>query len=254
MDELYSGIKVKKLKFKGDKKTVEEVEPEPDTIAHGGWRLIKSLKEIKRAFSVAIELKENQYMFSQDNGKIRLGRVHPPSEPFNFYSIDDPPDPEEIFTCIRIDHKIAFKSGYEKYVGIDHKSKDIVGMSAMSTENEMFHPVFESVVFILSNLRIKWHYMEITVTSCPVLMSMSPVIVKKTDVSEIEDSEDNTLYAATLVDTEYNFVRRYQSFQYGKIMMTKEGEDSLFKADGQGQLHREMLDRRIKMKSDKYCR
>ncbi|VDL81481.1 unnamed protein product [Schistocephalus solidus] len=53
---------------------------------------------------------------------------------------------------------------------------------------------------------------------------------------------------------EYNYVRKFQSWQDKKIRLTREDAHALKSAKAEGTLHECMLDRREKMKSDRYCK
>ena len=47
---------------------------------------------------------------------------------------------------------------------------------------------------------------------------------------------------------------RFQSFQNGKWLINDESSVHIRKAKDEGRLHEELLDRRAKMKSDKFCK
>lgn len=52
---------------------------------------------------------------------------------------------------------------------------------------------------------------------------------------------------------ETNYVKMYQKFQDKKLKLSKNGVEDLKVARKEGRFHEEMLDRREKMKSDRYC-
>ena len=55
------------------------------------------------------------------------------------------PDPTEILMAIRVtDTKVALKSGYDKYLSVDQKSR-VVGRSDAISSREQWEPVFEDV-------------------------------------------------------------------------------------------------------------
>lgn len=62
-----------------------------------------------------------------------------------------------------------------------------------------------------------------------------------------EDDED-------VANCELSYVKKFQSFQDKKIKLSKNDTRHLSKAKLDGRLHEEMLDRREKMKSDKFCK
>lgn len=57
-----------------------------------------------------------------------------------------------------------------------------------------------------------------------------------------------------LDQVELDYVKRFQKFQDKKIKLCKETTDQLKKAKDEGKLHESLLDRRSKMKADRYCK
>ena len=85
---------------------------------HGGWWKVKKFHEING--NVAIEFGTNSYAHSLDNGLFCVG----PTRPFG-----EGPDQQQILTVIRIsENKVAFKSGFGKYLAIN-KNGLVIGRS-----------------------------------------------------------------------------------------------------------------------------
>ena len=55
-------------------------------------------------------------------------------------------------------------------------------------------------------------------------------------------------------DIELNYVKKFQKFQDHKIRINNDAREELVKAKNQGYLHEALLDRRAKMKADRYCK
>ncbi len=53
---------------------------------------------------------------------------------------------------------------------------------------------------------------------------------------------------------ELNFVKKFQKFQDHKIRLCQEDRRDLLRAKTEGDLHEALLDRRAKMKADRYCK
>lgn len=64
----------------------------------------------------------------------------------------------------------------------------------------------------------------------------------------LEEKEDD------LNLVEINYVKKFQKFQDHKLRVSKEDKTTLEKAKEEGLLHEALLDRRSKMKADRYCK
>lgn len=90
--------------------------------------------------TVAIEFGSHVYMKALDNGLFTLGIPH---------SEGEGPSPEEILTAIPVNEtKVALKSGYGKYLGVDKKGV-VVGRSDAVGALEQWEPIFQ-VLFMIS--------------------------------------------------------------------------------------------------------
>ncbi len=57
-----------------------------------------------------------------------------------------------------------------------------------------------------------------------------------------------------LRNVELNYVKKFQKFQDKRIKLSEEDTNDLSEAKVQGILHEKLLDRREKMKADRYCK
>ena len=55
-------------------------------------------------------------------------------------------------------------------------------------------------------------------------------------------------------DTELHYVKMFQSFQDRKLRINTDARSNIKRAKEEGNLHAELLNRREKMKSDRYCK
>lgn len=127
----------RKRKHKHSKKDKQEKDSgkavvDEDAVRHGGWWKAQKFEEITG--SVALEFGNRTYITALDNGLFTLGAPHDEG---------DGPAPEEIFTAFPInDSKVAFKSGYGKYLRVE-KDGMVTGRSDAVSAVEQFEPVFQ---------------------------------------------------------------------------------------------------------------
>lgn len=83
---------------------------------------------------MAIQFGKRTYITALDNGLFTLGAPHDEG---------DGPAPEEIFTAFPVNEtRVAFKSGYGKYLKVD-KDGMVTGRSDAVSAVEQFEPVFQ---------------------------------------------------------------------------------------------------------------
>eukprot|EP00794_Sanderia_malayensis_P019953 gene19953-21907_t len=265
MDD-YKQVKIGKLKLKGStqsgkKKTKVkkrkhgnserddslEILKDEDCLQHGGWWAIKEYSKLQSC-NIALQTYKGNYVIAKDNGSLSLGDIHD----------NNTPQIEEIFTLVVLaGTKIAFKSGYGKYISVNSKG-DVMGRSDAIGPQEQFDVVIEDEKTALQGHNGYF----LTVTDSDELMSLSAKVRDKeifrlrSNTSKIkkkkEDvNEDDVIDAQ---QCEINYVKKFQSFQDHKLRLTTQDVSKLEKAKGKGKLHEAMLDRREKMKADRYCK
>lgn len=241
--------KSKKRKHEETSSTVNLVEVSEDTKEHGGWWKAMSNEEMVGG-AVAIEMKPQRYINTLDNGLFELGPVH---------SEGDPPDPTEILTAIRLSEtKIALKSGYGKYLSLDRSTGELLGRSEAIGEREQWEPVVQDGQMALSGPNGCFLTSDEDgnilcdrkkAGSDEILSIRSCADLSKDPMADVPIEE-----RASVKQAEINYVKKFQSFQDRHLKICKDDPSLLKKAKKAGTLHESLLDRREKMKSDRYCK
>lgn len=261
----YHKVKIGKLKLKGEKshkkhkskkrkaddeeKSSSKIsEFDADRSKHGGWWATSTLEEIRGA--VAIQLGSvPMYVRALDNGLFTAGDLHDQG---------DGPSPEEVLMAIPAgDGSLAFKSGYDKYLGVDAMGR-VTGRADAIGAREMWTPVFQDgkLALLASNECFLGRDEDDRITAESskanthnMLIIRSNAIRESEKVKEVPEEEQGKLK-----DVELNYVKKFQKFQDKRIKLNEEGIAELKEAKNAGKLHESLLDRRSKMKADRYCK
>lgn len=261
-DPNYALARCNKLKLKGskskkgkskdsskDRKRRPSADDEVDVDAqkHGSWWHVQDFQDA--CGNIAIEIGDMRYIQSLDNGLFSLGSSH---------EIGQGPDPEEIFTAIKIsENKLALKTGFGKYVAVDGNGR-VEGRSDAVGPREQWELVQQDDKMALQGANNCFLSCETSgdilcksrkASAEGMIQIRSCASREKKAKLEIPEEEQGLLK-----DAEVNYVKKFQSFQDRRLRVSKEDKKSLRQARKEGNLHESMLDRREKMKADRYCK
>lgn len=266
----YSMVKGGKLLFKGDKKKSKkhkkakkrkhEDEKESgsssvksggdkDDVKHGGWWVCHKMEEITG--NICIEIGPQSYVSALDNGLFTVGALRDEGSG---------PAPEEILMALRIldTEKVSLKSGFGKYLSTDEKGK-VQGRSDAIGVREQWEPIFQDGKMAI--LGSNGCFMGVDEEGDIVCKSKTAGPAEFVQVRSNLNREVDPLANVPLeerggkvYDTEVNYVKKFQSFQDRKLRVNQDDRSHLKKAKRDGTLHEVMLDRREKMKADRYCK
>ncbi|KAM7537453.1 hypothetical protein Aperf_G00000076946 [Anoplocephala perfoliata] len=192
------------------------------------------------------------YLSASDDGFVNLG---PPRKS------GESPAPEEVFTAVKVsDTKVAFKTGYDKYITADTGAENLLTAAADAIgPREQFEPVFQdgkSALLGFNNCFVSVDQASDRAICRAQKAGPTEMLIIRSD----KDLSHNPLYDLPEEErhgtkkAELLYVRKFQSWQDKKIRLTREDSVALKEAKREGNLHECMLDRREKMKSDRYCK
>ncbi|KAL8621069.1 hypothetical protein ACOMHN_040594 [Nucella lapillus] len=218
-----------------------------DTQAHGGWWEIQKFKDLTG--NVAFEIGDRTYISALDNGLLTLG---PPR------SEGEGPDPIEVFTVLKLgETKVAFKSGYGKYLSVDMERR-VVGRSEAIGNREQFEPVFQdgrtalngcNNCFLSANEDGDIMCSASTAGEDQMIKLRNNLSIEEDPLEKVPKEE-----RGSVKDTEINYVKKFQSFQDRRLRINQNDREELKDAKKEGEFHEKLLDRREKMKADRYCK
>jgi protein FRG1 len=188
-----------------------------------------------------------------DDGTFVLGAKHAKGE--------GPAFDEQFMAFIVNENKIFIKSGFGKYLKVDSNDV-IVGRSDAAGEKESFEPIWQDgkmAIQAANNcfLSIDDEDDQLVAVSKSISSSGTGICVIRSDAYRGEVISKNAPIEEKIEDLdqiEVNYVKKFQKFQDKKMRLCTESKEELVKAKDSGKLHEGLLDRRSKMKSDRYCK
>jgi len=219
-----------------------------DRDQHGGWWSVTEFKDITGG--IAIEVGEHCYIKALDDGSFTLGAMHEEGQG---------PDPEEVHVAIRInDTKVALKSGFNKYLTVQ-KNGEVAGISDAVGAMEQLEPIFQDGKLALLGANNKFLTIdeESETLECTKVKAGSSEMIKIRSCAEREEDKEKFVIEeerGKIGQVELNYVKKFQKFQDHKIRLNMDDRTDLVKAKNEGTLHEALLDRRSKMKADRYCK
>jgi len=172
----------------------------------------------------------------------------------------EPPSPEEIFTAIKInDNKIALKSGYGKYIKVE-KTYEVVGRSDAVGAPEQWETVFEGKKMALlgsNGCFMSTASEDDSIVASAKKVGLNEIIRLRCQLVRAEKNEGIPAeeQAVNIRQIEINYVKKFQKFQDKRMRLAESGDlETVAKAKEEGYLHETLLDRRSKMKADRYCK
>ncbi|XP_078602736.1 protein FRG1-like [Branchiostoma floridae x Branchiostoma japonicum] len=266
MAESYNFVKSTKLKLKGEKSSHKKHkkkkrkrdrdadsagpsldEQRQDQELHGGWWSVENFDQIKN--NIAVELGNSSYVMATDTGLFTLGAPHADGEG---------PDPTEQLTAIVVSEtKIALKSGYGKYLGVNSEGV-VIGRADAIGPREQWEPVFQEgkMALLAGNSCFVSCNDSGDIVATTKTAGEGEMIKIRTNVERVKkqkvDVPDEE--KGSLKEAEVNYVKKFQSFQDRRLRINPDDRSKLKKAKEKGTLHESLLDRREKMKADRYCK
>ncbi|XP_071847116.1 protein FRG1-like isoform X2 [Apostichopus japonicus] len=241
-------LKKKKKKRKLDREHEEKDARQIDAEQNGGWWCVSTFSEIEG--SIAIEMGKGTYVYSLDTGLFTLGGPHKESA-------EGPAPPEQYWVIPVSDRKFCLKSGYGKYLGVDAASK-LIGRAEAMGPREQFEPVFQdgkTALMACNNCFLSYNESGDIVATSKTAGSEEYINIRCNAplVKKVKD-DTPTIEKGDVDECELSYVRQNQSWQDRRVRVNQNNSEILKKARTDGNLHEALLDRREKMKADRYCK
>uniref|UniRef100_A0A183BYY7 Protein FRG1 n=1 Tax=Globodera pallida TaxID=36090 RepID=A0A183BYY7_GLOPA len=225
-------LKSNKKKLGASSKQIDE-----DREERGGWRRIENELDLKGGTDVALECGDFSrcYLAALDTGKFTLGTKH--------FKFGEAPSPEEILSLIHSpdDPKVSFKTGFGKFVGVSADGALVATADAVGAR-ERFDIVFQDGKSAIQSV------------SSGLFLSLEPNDDGHVYVCSKTAQANEMINAG---DCETTYIKKFQHSRVDlkdrMISYNVDDKQAVKMAQKEGNLHETLLNRRAKLKSDKYC-
>lgn len=220
-----------------------------DAVNNGGWWICKEVAEITG--SIAIQFGEHRFVKALDDGSFTLSVKHAKGE--------GPAFDEEFSAFIVNESKIYIKSGFGKYLKPESDGV-VTGRSEAAGEKESFEPIWQDGKMALqaaNNCFVSIDPEDDALVALRKTVGANEVCVIRSNAFRGEVISSSAPIEEKIEDldqVELNYVKKFQKFQDKKIKLCKDDVKELKQAKETGKLHESLLDRRSKMKADRYCK
>eukprot|EP00041_Stephanoeca_diplocostata_P042099 m.10213 g.10213 ORF g.10213 m.10213 type:complete len:275 (+) comp7256_c0_seq1:271-1095(+) len=272
-DKAYTAVRSGSLKFKGQKKIKKKKKKISSDASsesgdkvetrHNAFWLVTSTDHL--VGNVLVETQSGGYLTAIDDGTVTTALPRPAD-----HSPENMPEPQDIMTIVKVsDTRVAFKTAYGRYISSVPDSGDVVAQTEAMGVREMWQPIMQSDGIIQFRSPDKKFLCASVPGQLAHAHSDSPSaqgvlfrIHSSGDIAVTKPKKrgDYDIDGGSLKNMETNFVKKFQSYQNlcfkegSKVKVSAEDRKRLKSAKTSGKLHEELLDRRSKLKADRYCK
>lgn len=220
-----------------------------DAVNNGGWWICKEISEITG--SIALQFGDHRFVKALDDGTFTLSAPHPKGE--------GPAFDEEFSAFIVNESKIFIKSGFGKYLRPEADGV-VTGRSEAAGDKESFEPIWQDGKMALqanNNCFVSVDEEDDALVAIRKVAGPNEVCIIRSNAFRGEVISSSAPIEEKIEDldqVELNYVKKFQKFQDKKIKLCSDDKKELKKAKETGKLHESLLDRRSKMKADRYCK
>mmetsp|Transcript_18634 Transcript_18634/g.48580 ORF Transcript_18634/g.48580 Transcript_18634/m.48580 type:complete len:273 (+) Transcript_18634:255-1073(+) len=271
--DAYTAVKKSGLKFKGEKKKKKKRDKkalaaaaaiaETMEMRHQAFWLVTALDQL--VGNVLVETASGGYLTAVDDGTLTTALPRPVD-----HDPDNMPEPQDIFTLVKVsDTRMALKTAYGRYVTSVPDTGEVTARTEAMGVRELWEPMLgpDGVLHIRSADKKYFSAMRPgDVAHAAAESRDDPGVLFRVHSSASLDKAkpkkrgEYEITGGTLENMETSFAKKFQSYQSQcfkegeTVKVSKEERRRLKEAKKKGRLHEEMLNRRAKLKSDKFCK